>query len=59
VVTHPSAVGRAQDRKRSPVKDQRSTTVSYNQLHPYACFNFRLPLVNGPYWREPAARIKS
>jgi len=26
---HPSAVGRAQDRKSSPVKDQRSTTEPY------------------------------
>ena len=29
--THPSAVGRAQDKKSSPVKDQRSTTVPRNQ----------------------------
>jgi len=28
---HPSAVGRAQDRESSPVKDQRSTTVPRNQ----------------------------
>jgi len=28
---HPSAAGRAQDRGSSPVKDQRSTTVSRTQ----------------------------
>ena len=29
---HPSAAGRAQDRKSLPVKDRRSTTVSYNSI---------------------------
>jgi len=29
---HPSAAGRAQDRKSSPVKDQRSTSVPRNQI---------------------------
>ena len=28
---HPSATGRAQDSKSSPVRDRRSTTVPYNQ----------------------------
>ena len=30
---HPSAVGRAQDRESSPVKDPRSTAVARNQPH--------------------------
>jgi len=29
---HPSAAGRAQDRESLPVKDRRSTTVSYNSI---------------------------